>query len=393
MISFETGADHTTRRPAALTSDERRRYSRHLLLPEVGVAGQERLKQARVLCVGTGGLGSPLLLYLAAAGVGTIGIIDQDTVDASNLQRQVIHGTHSLGISKVASAEARLRDLNPDITIECHNAFLTRENAMALVAQYDVIADGTDNFPTRYLVNDACVLLGKPNVYGSIFRFDGQVSVFWAQQGPCYRCLFREPPPPGLVPSCAEGGVLGVLPGIVGTLQALEVIKVILGIGDPLLGRMLLFDALGMQWQEVTIRKDPECPICGTNPSITAPIDYQQFCGLGEAAPAVPTVSARDAASQLAPGHACVLLDVREPHEWDTANLAELGAQLVPLGRFGETVQQWPRDRRIIVHCRAGARSAKAVRQLLAAGYTDVWNLEGGMLAWRDTVDATKDPG
>jgi sulfur-carrier protein adenylyltransferase/sulfurtransferase len=371
-----------------LSREDLRRYSRHLLLPEVGEAGQRRLKAARVLCVGTGGLGSPLLLYLAAAGVGTIGIVDADTVESSNLQRQIIHGTSTIGQRKVASAVARIHDLNPSVTVEVHDTWLTSANALALVEQYDVVVDGTDNFPTRYLVNDACVLLGKPNIYGSIYRFDGQVSVFWAERGPCYRCLFREPPPPGLVPSCAEGGVLGVLPGIIGSLQALETIKVLLGIGDPMIGRMALFDGLELRWREVTIKKDPSCQICGAHPTITAPIDYQAFCGVAEpSGEELPSLTAVECAASLAAGTPLFILDVREPHEWMVSNLLEFGARHIPLAQLGGALHNVPTDQPIVVHCRAGARSAKAVRLLRDAGFGDVRNLEGGLLAWRDTVN------
>jgi adenylyltransferase/sulfurtransferase len=371
-----------------LTSDELSRYSRHLLLPEVGLEGQRRLKAARVLLVGAGGLGSPAALYLAAAGVGTLGIVDFDVVDVTNLHRQLLHGTSDVGRSKLASAVDRLREVNPFVTVEPHETRLTSANALELVAQYDLVVDGTDNFQTRYLVNDACVLTGRANVYGSIFRFDGQVSVFCTPEGPCYRCLYPEPPPPGLVPSCAEGGVLGVLPGLVGILQATEAIKLLLGAGEPLIGRLALIDALGARWHTVKVRRNPACPACGTH-ELRQLIDYDQFCGVGRAAPdvAVPETTPLEVAARLERGDAFDLIDVREFHEVQIA--AYPGARVIPLGSLGEAIATLDRDRDIVLACRSGARSAKAVRQLQAAGFTRVWNLAGGILRWSDEVDPT----
>lgn len=372
-----------------LTNDEVLRYSRHLILPEVGLTGQRRLRAAKVLLVGAGGLGSPAALYLAAAGIGTIGLVDFDVVDVTNLQRQVLHGTKWLGKPKLASARDRISDLNPHVELVTYDTSLTSANALEIIREYDVVVDGTDNFQTRYLVNDACVLLGKPNVYGSIFRFDGQASVFATDDGPCYRCLFREPPPPGLVPSCAEGGVLGVLPGLVGTIQATEAIKLILGVGETLIGRLLLIDALTMSFRQVKLRKDPTCPACGTR-EITRLIDYEQFCGLkpapgAVAAAAVPEITPAALAERLARGDDVAVIDVREPHEWEIARLP--AAELIPLGGFAEAVPGIPRDRDVVVHCKGGSRSAKAVRQLLDAGYTRVWNLAGGITRWSNDVD------
>jgi len=377
-----------------LAADEILRYTRHLIIPEVGKAGQRKLKGSRVALVGTGGLGSPLALYLAAAGVGTLGLVDFDVVDESNLQRQVLHGTSDVGRKKLDSARDRIEDVNPKITVNAHEQRLTSENALEILRDYDVVADGTDNFPTRYLVNDACVILRKPNVYGSIFRFEGQVAVFWAERGPCYRCLFPDPPPPGLVPSCAEGGVLGVLPGIVGSLQALEVLKILLGIGTPLIGRMQLFDGLAFRWRELRLRKDPHCPICGEQPSITHLIDYEQFCGIPQAQAAeaaagrdIPELSVLELKARLDGGAPLTLLDVREPHEWDIANLAGYGARLVPLGQLPERLGEFADAREIVVHCRTGVRSKKAAAQLRAAGHRNVYNLSGGIHAWSDHID------
>ncbi|MDB4949492.1 MAG: UBA/THIF-type binding fold [Gemmatimonadetes bacterium] len=381
--------------PAAeLSPPEIMRYSRHLILPEVGMEGQRKLKAARVLLIGTGGLGSPLALYLAAAGVGTLGLVDFDVVDESNLHRQVIHGTSDVGRPKIDSAADRIAEVNPHVRVERHETRLTSENALEILADYDVVVDGTDNFPTRYLVNDACVLLGKPNVYGSIFRFEGQLSVFDATRGPCYRCMFPEPPPPGLVPSCAEGGVLGVLPGIIGTLQGLETIKLILGVGEPMVGRFLLFDALEMSWRELKLRKDPACPVCGPAPTVTALIDYEQFCA-GPAfheEPATEMVEVTPAAlaARLAAGERPVIVDVREPHEWEIVNLAEHGARLIPLGEVGARMGELDPGAEIVVHCKMGGRSAKAVRQLMDAGFGRVANLTGGILAWSEQVDPAK---
>ena len=369
-----------------LSREELVRYSRHLLLPEVGVEGQRRLKAARVLLVGAGGLGSPAALYLAAAGVGTLGIVDFDRVDVTNLHRQLLHGTSDVGRPKLASAVDRLHEVNPHVIVEPHEVRLTSANALDLVRRYDLVVDGTDNFQTRYLVNDACVLAGRPNVYGSIFRFDGQVSVFCTADGPCYRCIYREPPPPGLVPSCAEGGVLGILPGLVGTLQATEAIKLLLGIGDPLIGRLSLVDALGARNRVVTIRRDPSCPACGTR-ELTALIDYDQFCGIG--APAaeapVPELLPTELAAKLARGDDFDLIDVRDPHEIAIAALP--AARVIPLGGFAAEVGRLDPSREIAVLCRSGVRSAKAVRQLQAAGFTRVFNVAGGILRWADDVD------
>ncbi len=373
-----------------LGSSEILRYSRHLILPDVGLDGQKKLKAARVLVVGAGGLGSPLALYLAAAGVGTLGIVDFNVVDLTNLQRQVLHGTKDVGRSKLQSAIDRLRDVNPHVTVEPFEVRLTSDNALEIVEAFDIVVDGTDNFATRYLVNDACVLTGRPNVYGSIFRFEGQASVFSTADGPCYQCLFREPPPPGLVPSCAEGGVLGVLPGLIGTIQATEAIKLVLGIGEPLIGRLLLVDALRMQIRTVRLRRDPECPACGTR-EIRALIDYEEFCGLRRAAadelaaPVIRTITPAELAAKRARGDDFDLIDVREPHEYEIARLE--GARLIPLASLGATAPTLNRDREIIVHCKSGVRSAAAVRELQAAGFRNVWNLAGGITRWSEEVD------
>ncbi len=373
-----------------LGKEEYLRYGRHLIMPEVGVAGQKRLKQARILLIGTGGLGSPLGVYLAAAGVGTLGLVDFDVVDYSNLQRQIIHGTSDVGRPKLDSARDRIRDINPHTEVELHNTMLMSDNALDILREYDLIIDGTDNFPTRYLVNDACVLLGKPNVYGSIFRFEGQASVFWAAHGPCYRCLYPEPPPPGMVPSCAEGGVLGVLPGIIGTLQANEAIKLLLGIGDPLIGRLLVFDALKMRFRELRLRKDAQCPICGDAPTIHELIDYDQFCGItpqhAEGADASPDdITPLALADRLAAGERPFLLDVRNPEEWSITHLE--GALLLPLPELDRRYPELPVDREIIIYCRSGARSGQAAQFLRGKGYRDVRNLIGGTLRWSDEVD------
>ena len=389
-----------------LSNDEISRYSRHLILPEVGMEGQQKLKAAKVLCVGTGGLGAPLALYLA--GVGTLGLVDFDTVDASNLQRQIIHSTATVGKLKVDSAEIMLKGLNPTVNVVKHNTMLTSANALEIFKDYDVIADGTDNFQTRYLVNDACALSGhKPNAYGSIFRFEGQASVFATEEGPCYRCLYPEPPPPGLVPSCAEGGVLGILPGLVGVIQATEVIKLILGIGDTLVGRLLLVDALSMQFRTLKLRKNPDCPACGTHPTITALIDYDQFCGIEKPtavgplevasnkavadAPIVdgiPQISVEALKRKLDAHEDFFLLDVREPHEVPIANL---GAPLIPVGELEKRIAELApqRGREIVIHCRSGARSQKAALILKNAGFPHVENLAGGILAWADRIDPT----
>ena len=381
-----------------LSNAEIERYSRHLILPEVGIDGQRRLKAGRVLCVGAGGLGSPAALYLAAAGVGTIGIIDFDAVDASNLQRQILHGTPDVGRSKLQSARDRLSALNPEVRIETHEAALTSKNALALFRDYDVILDGTDNFATRYLVNDACVLLGKPNAYGSIFRFEGQASVFATKNGPCYRCLYPEPPPPGLVPSCAEGGVLGVLPGVIGTIQATESIKLLLGGGSTLIGRLLLYDAWNMRFRELKLRRDPACPVCGDHPTVRELIDYDQFCGITQPAavaaasgalPADLEVSVEQLKDIQTSGRPLYLLDVREPHEFQICRIP--GSTLIPLGQLPARVTELPTGAgapEIIVHCRSGVRSAKAVRQLQERGIASR-NLKGGILAWIDRIDPT----
>jgi adenylyltransferase/sulfurtransferase len=372
-----------------LSHEEVRRYSRHLILPEVGLAGQVKLKQARVLLIGVGGLGSPLALYLAAAGVGTLGLVDADVVDETNLQRQVIHGTKDVGRPKLDSAADRIRDINPNVAVEKHETMLSSENALELFRQYDLVADGTDNFPTRYLVNDACVLTGKPNVYGSIFRFEGQASVFATKDGPCYRCLYPEPPPPGMVPSCAEGGVLGILPGIVGLLQANEVVKLILGVGRPLAGRLLLFDALAMSFRELRLRKDPQCPVCGPNPTVTELIDYEAFCGV-EAAPQTGnarTITATELAQRLASGEDVALLDVREPQEFELCRIP--GSVLVPLGELPARLGELDSTKELVVHCRTGKRSQQAIELLMQAGFngTRLANLEGGIDAWARDVD------
>jgi len=368
-----------------LTREELARYSRHLILPDVGVEGQRRLKAARVLLVGAGGLGSPLALYLSAAGVGTLGIVDFDKVDVTNLQRQVVHGTADVGRSKIDSAAERIYDINPYVNVERFETRLTSENALDIIREFDIVVDGTDNFATRYLVNDACVLLGKPNVYGSIFRFEGQASVLATPDGPCYRCLFREPPPPGLVPSCAEGGVLGVLPGLVGTIQATEAIKLILGIGEPLIGRLLLVDALTAQFRTVKIRRDPTCPACGTH-EIQELIDYDAFCGGAEPV-TVREVTPRQVAEKLARGDNFDLIDVREPFEWEIAHIE--GARLVPLSTFPGAIKELDPSREIVVQCKVGGRSARAADALVAAGFRNVWNLAGGITRWSDDVDPT----
>ena len=378
----------------ALTNDEVKRYSRHLIMPEVGVDGQEKLKKGSVLCIGAGGLGSPAALYLAAAGVGRIGIVDFDVVDYSNLQRQVIHGTPDVGRSKLASAKDRLAALNPHITIETYETALSSKNALDLFRPYDVILDGTDNFPTRYLTNDACVILGKPNAYGSIFRFEGQASVFATKGGPCYRCLYPEPPPPGLVPSCAEGGVLGVLPGVIGTIQATEAIKLVTGIGEPLIGRFLIYDALRMKFRELKLKKDPDCPVCGTNPTVTELIDYEQFCGVAPAAPEVAVTTStnnetetdvKELKRRIDANEDFFLLDVREPNEFQIGRIP--GSTLIPLGEVPQRVNEIPRDKEIVVHCKMGGRSAKAAAFLRQQGYKNVKNLKGGILDWSDKID------
>ncbi|TVR21213.1 MAG: molybdopterin-synthase adenylyltransferase MoeB [Anaerolineaceae bacterium] len=403
-------------REAELSHAEVSRYSRHLIMPEVGIEGQRKLKASSVLLIGTGGLGSPTALYLAAAGIGRMGLVDYDIVDESNLQRQIIHGQSTLGVSKLDSAERRIKDINPFIEIDKHNVPLTSDNALAIIAPYDIVIDGTDNFPTRYLVNDACAKLGKPNVYGSIFRFEGQLSVFYAEEGPCYRCMFPEPPPPGLVPSCAEGGVLGILPGTIGTLQATEAIKLLLGIGDPMIGRMILYDALEMSFTTIKVRKDPNCPVCSIPAEQIELIDYEQFCGVPahdhsdfsgvEAAEhnGMGVIDVRTLNQRLTGGDDLLVLDVREPHEWAIAAIE--GTLRIPKGDIqtaknaviagrkleAETVlKDIPRDREIVVHCRSGKRSADVIDLLVQAGYDadKLKNLEGGILAWAEQIDPT----
>jgi molybdopterin/thiamine biosynthesis adenylyltransferase/rhodanese-related sulfurtransferase len=378
-----------------LTNDDLGRYSRHLILPEVGMEGQQRLKAAKVLCVGTGGLGSPLALYLAAAGIGTLGLVDFDTVDSSNLQRQIIHSTKDIGRKKIDSAQEKLNALNPALNVVKHDTMLTSANALEIFAQYDIIADGTDNFQTRYLVNDACVLLNKPNAYGSIFRFEGQASVFATEEGPCYRCLYPEPPPPGLVPSCAEGGVLGILPGIIGVIQATEVIKLILGKGEPLIGRLLLVDALSMRFRELKLRKNPECPVCGTNPTVTKLIDYNQFCGIApesehgaQVKNGIPQMSVKEYKQRRDAGPEAnkdlFLLDVREPYE---IQIATMGGYLIPQNDVPNRLNELDPAKEIVVQCRSGARSQRIAELLAANGFQRVSNLAGGILAWADEID------
>ncbi len=380
-----------------LSSKELSRYARHLTLPEVGKEGQMLLKGSSVLVVGVGGLGSPLALYLAAAGVGTLGLVDFDEVDVTNLQRQILYGTEDIGKPKLESAYRRISSINPHVEVIAHPCRLDSQNALEILENYDVVVDGTDNFPTRYLVNDACVILGKPNVYGSIFRWEGQVSVFGKDDGPCYRCLFREPPPPGMVPSCAEAGVLGVLPGIVGSLQALEVIKIVLGQGESLVGRLLIFDALELKWREVKIRRNPDCPVCGDEPTQTELIDYDVFCGITSGqledreknSEKFSEIKSSELKSRLEGTRPPFLLDVREPFEWDIVNLSEFGASLIPLGELTERLAEIPSDREIVVHCRSGVRSAKAADLLYGSGFSGLYNLHGGILAWIDEVDSS----
>ena len=382
----------TVAAPPALSNEEVARYSRHLIMPEVGMDGQLKLKAASVLCIGAGGLGSPVAMYLAAAGVGRLGIVDFDVVDYSNLQRQVIHGTPDVGRSKLDSARDTLNAINPEVHIETHEVALSSSNALDVLGGYDVIVDGTDNFPTRYLVNDACVILGIPNAYGSIFRFEGQASVFAAKDGPCYRCLYPEPPPPGLVPSCAEGGVLGILPGVVGTIQATEAVKLIMGVGEPLIGRFLVYDALRMRFRELKLRKDPDCPVCGDNPTVTELIDYEQFCGITPAAP-VPEPATGDAddatveqlKARLDGRDGVFILDVREPQEYQICAIP--GSTLIPLGDLPSRLHELAGRGEMIVHCKSGVRSAKAVKLLREAGFAQARNLKGGILRWIDAVD------
>ncbi len=386
--------------PAAidLSHEEVQRYSRHLIMPEVGMAGQKKLKAASILLIGAGGLGSPLAMYLAAAGVGRLGLVDYDVVDYTNLQRQIIHGTSDVGRLKLDSARDRILEINPHVQVDTYEVPLTSANALDILAPYDIVIDGTDNFPTRYLTNDACVLLGKPNVYGSIFRFEGQASVFYAAEGPCYRCLFPEPPPPGLVPSCAEGGVLGVLPGTVGAIQATEAIKLILGQGESLIGRLLLYDALDMTFDEVRLRKNPDCPVCGANPTVTELIDYEQFCGVPahdnslyladeQDGAGVPQITPQELKARLDNGDDLLIVDVRETHEWDISNLEPLGAVLIPQGQVVARMGELDTAREIVVQCRTGARSAAVVRELQKHGYKKLVNLDGGINRWAREVD------
>ena len=394
--SVAGGSDAAVATPLpTLEQEEVARYSRHLILPEVGLEGQRKLKAASVLCIGAGGLGSPALLYLAAAGIGRIGIVDFDVVDLSNLQRQVVHGTSDIGRTKLESARDSVQAINPHVQVDLYETALTSQNALELFAPYDVILDGTDNFPTRYLVNDACVLLGKPNAYGSIFRFEGQASVFATKDGPCYRCLYPEPPPPGLVPSCAEGGVLGVLPGIIGVIQATEAIKVILGAGEPLIGRFLIYDALRMKFRELKLRRDPECPVCGDHPTVKTLIDYEQFCGLKPApgaAPvastAVPDVTVEELKARIDRRDDFDILDVREPHEVDIVRIE--GTTVIPLGELPNRLAELDRSRDLVVHCKMGGRSAKAVALLREQGFDRAVNLAGGILAWVDRIEPHK---
>jgi molybdopterin/thiamine biosynthesis adenylyltransferase/rhodanese-related sulfurtransferase len=389
-----TVAEPVTAPLPALTHEEIARYSRHLILPEVGMEGQQKLKAAKVLLVGTGGLGAPMALYLAAAGVGTLGLVDFDVVDASNLHRQVIHATPDVGRPKLDSAADKLHALNPEVKVVKHNTMLTSANAMEILKDYDIVADGTDNFQTRYLVNDACVLSGKPNVYASIFRFEGQASVFGAPEGPCYRCLYPEPPPPGLVPSCAEGGVLGILPGLLGIIQSTEVIKLILGKGDPLIGRLLLVDALGMRFRELKLRKNPDCPVCGTHRTVTELIDYDQFCGITPPAKettqvanvqnGVPQIGPEELNRRRTAGEDVFVLDVREPHEYQIANI---GGYLIPLNDLPKRVSELDREKNIVVQCKSGGRSQRAAEFLQQQGFKHIENLAGGITAWSDKID------
>jgi sulfur-carrier protein adenylyltransferase/sulfurtransferase len=406
IIPSVAGGVETTAVPAApkpqsggesappLTNDEVKRYSRHLIMPEVGVEGQRKLKAAKVLCIGAGGLGSPVAMYLAAAGVGTIGLVDFDVVDFSNLQRQILHSTLDVGVPKLTSARNKLQALNPEIEIRTHEFALSSQNALQLFEPYDIIVDGTDNFPTRYLVNDACVILGKPNAYGSIFRFEGQASVFATKEGPCYRCLYPEPPPPGLVPSCAEGGVLGVLPGLIGMIQATETVKLIMGIGEPLIGRFLIYDALRMRFRELKLRKDPDCPVCGTHPTVTKLIDYEQFCGIAPAAPEPAVVNrateltSLELKQRLDRGDRLTIVDVREPNELQINRIP--GSLHIPLGDIPRRYNELDPDEEYVMQCKSGVRSGKAADFLRSVGFKRVLNLKGGILDWIDKVDPTQ---
>jgi len=393
IVPSIAGGSTVAEPPVSLSNDEILRYSRHLIMPEVGMEGQLKLKNAKILLVGTGGLGAPLGLYLAAAGVGRIGLVDFDVVDFTNLQRQVIHGTKDVGRKKLDSAADRMRDINPNVLIDRYEVMLSSENALDILSGYDIIIDGTDNFPTRYLVNDACVILKKPNVYGSIFRFEGQASIFAYPGGPCYRCLYPEPPPPGLVPSCAEGGVLGILPGTIGLIQATEAVKLILGIGEPLIGRLVLYDALAMKFRELKLRRNPECPVCGDHPTITKLIDYQEFCGIPQHEPAPAPgaregeISAEEVKAKIDRGDDFLLLDVREPHEYQIARIPH--STLIPLGELPKRVSELSSAVEIVAHCKSGVRSAKACDFLRKAGFKKVKNMTGGILAWSEKVDSS----
>ncbi|PSO47807.1 MAG: molybdenum cofactor biosynthesis protein MoeB [Actinobacteria bacterium QS_8_72_14] len=378
--------------PAELTNDEIRRYSRHVIMPNVGVEGQGRLKAAKVLLIGTGGLGSPLGMYLAAAGVGTLGLVDYDVVDDTNLQRQIIHGAADVGRAKTESARETIHDLNATVEVRVHETPLTSDNALDIIGDYDMVIDGTDNFPTRYLVNDACVLLGKPNVYGSIFRFDGQLAVFYAKEGPCYRCMFPEPPPPGMVPSCAEGGVFGVICATIGAGQATEAIKLLAGLGDPLVGRMQIYDALEARWTTVKVNKDPDCPVCGETPTVTELIDYEEFCGMpahdrADETPLDPTEEVTPQQLQRAVNEGVRVIDVREPHEWDIAHIP--GAQLIPLGELSQRTPELDPSEPVLLHCKSGGRSKQALDFLRDKGFSDVKHLKGGIEAYAEEVDSS----
>ncbi|WP_420641207.1 molybdopterin-synthase adenylyltransferase MoeB [Candidatus Leptofilum sp.] len=398
-MSSKTLIDPAALADVSLSHEEVERYSRHLIMPEVGMEGQKKLKAASVLLIGAGGLGSPLAMYLAAAGIGRIGMVDYDVVDYTNLQRQIIHGTKDVGRPKLDSAKDRIQDINPHIQVDTYEVPLTSDNALELFEPYNIIIDGTDNFPTRYLTNDACVLLGKPNVYGSIFRFEGQASVFYAEEGPCYRCLFPEPPPPGLVPSCAEGGVLGILPGTIGAIQATEAVKLILGQGEPLIGRLLLYDALNMEFDQVNLRKNPNCPVCNENPTLTELIDYELFCGMPahdrshfsaaeqSNGDSVPQMAPTQLKARLEAGDNLYILDVREPHEWDISNLSHLGAHLIPKGQVVNRLNELDTAQEIVVQCRSGARSADIVRELQTHGFKKLWNLDGGINRWAKEIE------